>query len=589
MGHNMLFITGTNVERTSVKKFKREISHDRDIKKLIRIGLFSVKWIPFVGLGLVATLFILFIVPFIRGIKYNAELDVYTNILNWVQNALTFDLSPIPIAVTCILFAIILAGTIVEIIRYIIELKEKLPAFRKAIRVIFKLKPPKTPLELWDVLQASIMDAQLTTSAERLFDTDVSLIYGGIPYYELLLVDSVYLKWEGSNISYRRIKSHYRKFFRDFAKKTLRSEIDSKYFSNQPRLQVSNCVFGVLFLSEYLQSFIQSQKLCNNGKYLIDCNCIQNGVKDKYSNRYFRTNHKSEGVAYKAAMEVMGYSTNPTFFTFSKDSDFNVTLKVCNIDFIGIDKKEGSRNSRREVDQFCKRNEIIRIPIKKLISLPFDQKNSNDPLPPLVLNPKNRTIKFKDVLVLGGAEQNIVLSNLINKFKWRYDGTINANAQYYYLGFAENIFDSFGLENNLDQPNTAPGNIDFLVGTEGFVYGKLNGFIRSKIEQDESKNKAEVFRLDINGIHYYFVYGYHAVSTKIATLKYFVYNESTNKRIRNTFIPGKYNNRITYSLIYAPHPDFKGLCAFWDLQDPINSDKFALLEKLNNIDVVLAK
>jgi hypothetical protein len=190
--------------------------------------------------------------------------------------------------------------------------------------------------------------------------------------------------------------------------------------------------------------------------------------------------------------------------------------------------------------------------------------------------------------VLGGAEQNIVLSNLINKYKWRFDGTQKASAPFYYLGFAENIFDSFGLINNQGHPNAAPGNIDFLVGTEGFVYGKHNGFIRSKIETDESKNKAEVFRIDINDIHYYFVYGYHAVSTKIATLKYFVYNESDDETIRNTFIPGGRRSRITYSLKYMPNPSFRGLCTFWDHRDPINSDKNTLLEKLDNIEVEIA-
>lgn len=45
---NILMIVGTNIERTKIREYKQAVSHDRDIKKLIRKGTFDVNWKPLI-------------------------------------------------------------------------------------------------------------------------------------------------------------------------------------------------------------------------------------------------------------------------------------------------------------------------------------------------------------------------------------------------------------------------------------------------------------------------------------------------------------------------------------------------------------
>ncbi len=611
MSRNMLFITGTNVERTRIKKYKEEISHDRDIKKLIRTGTFALKWKPLIGIILSFLSIITFIIsnPFLST---NLEEGIVYNVNKWAQTIIPLEYNFIPLYVAIILILSTLLSMIMQVVDYISAFSKKGKGIKRALHFILGAHAPRTPLELWDILQASIMDAQLTTSAERLFNTDVSLIYGGMPYYELHLVDCIYIKWEGlQKVSRSTVRHHFRRFFRKFSATTLISEAEKKYFSKDSVLQASNSVFGTLFLSEYIQSFIKSRKIEFNGKFEIDCSSILN---DNFTKKnHFTTNLKSNALAYRVARELMGYSTNPTFFTFNTSSEPNLKLKICRIDFIGVDKspsakcthfksdikvskekisthKTKDQMSAREIRNYCRRNGIIQVPVKKLISLPYGQIEIGDPLPPSILSPKNRLISFSDVLVLGGAEQNVILSNIINTYKWRFDFEKSNEANFHYHGFAENVFDMFGLKLKDGGIVRTPGNIDYLVGTEGFVYGNWR-YLRSKIqEQDDGKveehrNMAEVLKLKIKDTTYYFIYGYHAVATKIATMKFFVYNESTDKDIRDKYLPDDRKKRLTYEMTFPMRPDFYGLLDFWDIEDPINSSKDALLEKLERINV----
>lgn len=220
MGQNMLFITGTNVERTSIKNYRQAISHDRDIKKLIRKGLYSTRFNPIASMLL--SMLSIIIVPSWKLIV--SLLDAINNAnLTWgelVKILFSFDIKLVS-TITAVLFIVI---SIFQYMKagsdYRKEFQKDKPDLRRAFKFLFCSKAPKTPLELWDILQASIMDAQLTTSAERLFDTDVALIYGGMPYYETMLLDSIYISWEGQEkIKPVKIQKHYREFFQRILKK----------------------------------------------------------------------------------------------------------------------------------------------------------------------------------------------------------------------------------------------------------------------------------------------------------------------------------------------------------------------------------
>lgn len=589
----MLFITGTNVERTSVKKFKREISHDRDIKKLIRIGLSALKWNPILGAIASTIFFILYIFtnPFLST---NFSQGFVSNANNWLQAIIPVRIESISISLTIIIVILTIISLCWEARDYILAFHKKIPAMFRAFKFVFGSYAPKTPLDLWDILQASIMDAQLTTSAERLFNTDVSLIYGGKPYYELLLVDNIYVKWEGPQKKSNLFNIlHFELFFRKYSARTILSETERTYFSKDSILQVSNCVFGILFLSEYIQSFIKAKKLKikSDEKIHVDCSSIII-PNELATTKQFATNIESGDLAYQSACELLGYATNPTFFTFKEGKLSDITLKVCRIDFLGNEyqKSKSATMSQREINSYCRKHGIIRIPVKKLISLPIGRNILHNPLPNFVLNPTKRLISFESALVLGGAEQNIVISNIINHYKWREDSERNDTTSYHYYGFAENVFDACGLLlhgwNNYQRPK----NLDFLIGTEGFVYGNYR-YIRSKIQEhegaarEEDRNLAEVFTLTIGSVVYYFVYGYHAIATKIATMKFFVYKESTDKNIREKFIPDDKKRRLTYQLIYPANPTFNGLRDHWDLEDPINSSKSALKKRLEEFEI----
>lgn len=586
MGRNMLFITGTNVERTSIKNYKQTISRDPDIKKLMRRGLFTLKHLPYISFFL-SLLFLIISVSVNVIIPLILKADPASSITSWISALIPFDVKLV--SPSFMIFFLILSFVIivVETRDYVITFSDHHNSLKKAVTLIFRSKAPKNPLELWDILQASIMDAQLTTSAERLFNTDVALMYGGTPYYDTLLVDSIYLKWDvPEKITIFEMRKHFNRLFTTHSKRTILGEIEQNYFPTVERLQVSNCVFGILFLSEYIQSFIQKFYPDATKKFRIDYE--QTGNPSVFWDTI--DSNQSTHLHSLAARALMGYSTNPSFFTFSERDDLSGTITIDHIDFISkknlpdpdtLRQKITNLKKNNQINKYCKKNKIIRIPVKKLIALPFGQTDFNDPLPKSLVDLDKRVEKFFGALVLGGAEQNIILSTLINIYKWRKDSGIDNNPDCRYYGFAENVIDAKGLLETEQHHAIAPKNIEYLIGTEGFVYGVPTRTAVGKIVNIDDCRQAEVFKLVINKFPYYFIYGYHAVATKIATLKFFV--SLTNDD--SAFVPAKDPDRVTYNLYYPHDTSFKGLCDHWDKGDPINSDSSTLLNKLASIKV----
>lgn len=600
MGRNMLFITGTNVERTSIKNYRQAISHDPDIKKLIRKGIYLIKLKPIVSMSL--SIISLLIIPVFKLLLsfYQAMLSSSIGGVEIIKIFFSFDITLVPKTTAALFFALSIIQYVKAGKDYRKEFKEKKPTLRRALKFVFCAKAPKTALELWDILQASIMDAQLTTSAERLFDTDVSLIYGGMPYYHTILLDSIFISWKGSETANpNAIRKHYKQFFKEFSRRTILGEIEQKYFFDENHLQVSNCVFGILFLSEYLQSFIAEFFPKSEGKFYIDCDDLKTDSSVTNSEKKSQVN-----LEFDATREIMGYATNPTFFTFSNQECTQDRIKIHQIDFIGTKSIFGSlpvytdaknisakikmllsnlraiiKNVLRKIQlsQEYYKNGVIRIPLKKLIAIPYGQYDIENPLP--------QTLSFAGVqqptkaLVLGGAEQNIILSVLINKFKWMNDRNGISDSDFNYYGFAESAFDTRGLLQTQFHNRVVPDGVEYLIGTEGSVYGIPTRDVRGKLIGKDHCRYAEIFKLKINELTYYFIYGYHAVATKIATLKYFVYLSEQENELLSSTNP----ERITYKLSCPLGKSFELLRKFWDEGDPINSNREYLLAKLKNI------
>jgi len=550
---DLLMIVGTNIKRTELHDYKLAMSRDRDITKLIFKGTFDVNWKPL----------IIIIGFFVFGLGIN---------LVGLSNTFGSFISVFSGRIDLIIFfvmAVFLFAAINQTKNDIKTIVEKSDKAIKCLVYIFKRKAPRYPLQLWDVLQASIIDAQIAASAERLFDTDVSIIYGGQPYYDISAIDSIYIKWETTKpIPFSKIKKHLNKFFDQYAQKTIVGEIERRYFSKEERLQVSNCVFGVLFLSEYLHDFyveflediFNTNKTCNK-KIFIDCSEIK------------KKGEKSVEKMRHIAQTIAGYSTNPEYFTFSKKDECIVTLKICDIDFF-------DRDVKGYTDKIAHKNEQLRLPVKKIIAIPVKNTEMYDGsvLPSMLEDRVDLKRRFSSAMVLGGAEQNIVLCYLINRYKWRFDNNVPGH-KYHNFGFAENEFD-------------AHANIDFLVGTEGFVYGEAKR-LRAQTEDKTNCNIAEVFNIKIDGLKYAFIYGYHAVTTKITSLKYLVFLNDNDNEKYTEFIPSEKENsskhRITYQLIHNDSSDFDKLCEFWDKDDHINQDKQSLLETLAKIEVQMGE
>ena len=111
------------------------------------------------------------------------------------------------------------------------------------------------------------------------------------------------------------------------------------------------------------------------------------------------------------------------------------------------------------------------------------------------------------------------------------------------------------------------------------MYGIPIHDIIGKLDGKDHCRYAEIFKLEINELSYYFIYGYHAVATKIATLKFFVYlSENKEESLFSSKV-----KRITYKLSCPLGQTFDLLKTFWDDGDPINSNRDSLLAKLKEI------
>lgn len=365
------------------------------------------------------------------------------------------------------------------------------------------------PLKYWNVNLGSVSDVQIAGALSRNIDGDVEHYYSGIPCFQVRAIDSIVLSIDVKGIPPFKIRRLYRKCLHEFYIKTYIGNADEKLFEdNERRISASNSVFGILFMSKFLMEIYNKYvnvegdkpkkkiRIGVDGKGLI-------ASPDQFEKREF-------------AETFLKYCTSPKYFEWSdctkcSDNNDSVIINIEDISFIDDAKRKQS---------YCKKS--IRIPVKRHVAIPSDQMEEK--------------LNTGTLLFPGGAEQNLGLQYYINKYIWRSEEKYGPS-----LGFAENAFCDYR------------GN-DFLVGTEGLVYG-VTELIKSR-DQKKLKSVAEVINFGWENLNCFCVYGYSAIATKmsIIVLLYrlqILKDMNVENTVTSERVPGRFNNKL-FLLTFNP-------------------------------------
>jgi hypothetical protein len=522
-------LCGTNVDKKIDFHNKKIINRDRDIKKLIRKGKF-----PFVENFLFLLFFLLVIIW--------AIINDSSEIFHQIPNELVII-------------------QIVAIALWLIHLTESLKHFTensigiiKYFKYAWSAKAVKNPLDLWTpITNSGISDAQTALFLNDQIHSEsadclVSLIYSGDPYFRIKAVDSITVGWNHSWLKYMQHRSDYRHLYTEYAVEIIKAFAQEKYFKFVEReLCISNSVFGILFLSKYLR--METNKIKKGQKVKVK---ISNDIKNK------------NDVDERFAKELLELSMSPEYFTWNTEDqeieEKGAELYIYTIDYIDDQTEKNIFSNficQLKISVYNMLHKRIRIPVKRYLALP--KVNKSNQMLHKILNSdykndsdsgsksQNETQKETKVFVMGGAEQNLGLLYLVNKYRWSSHNDFK-------IGIAENVFEEYYA-------------FRLKVGTEGFVYGISNIINqRQDTRADTNKMSAEIFTFhfdDNPNIKYYCIYGYNAIMTKIAA--YNLFNAFMEGNEQN--IPGKRiitNNCIKYEID-------RNVIEIWDKYDVLNT------------------
>ncbi|WP_278343298.1 hypothetical protein, partial [Parageobacillus thermoglucosidasius] len=164
----ILLLGGNNIDKKQMLDVQRRINHDKDIKRLIRYGKYNYR------LLLVILIFSVFF---------------YFNIIDFIKTIKTFQ--PFDLSLN---FALL--GTIALLSWEIANIKHMIRDTSKEVFNIFTYlrytwsgKAPKTPADLWFMINSSISDTQAIVPALRKFNDRVSFSYTGEPYFKVRPID----------------------------------------------------------------------------------------------------------------------------------------------------------------------------------------------------------------------------------------------------------------------------------------------------------------------------------------------------------------------------------------------------------------
>lgn len=380
----LIFIGGSNFDKEDLRKNKRKISNDRDIKSLLRRGQLPLYT------SLIGIIFLIF--------------TLRDSIMNLVINFKDRSF------VTIILLIIFYYWNIAQGVK---NLSNNVFNLRQYLQYILSSKYPSNPLEIWNPITSSVSDGQTILTAERLLadDKDISFIYTGEPYYTIKYIDSITLKWDHNSYwNYIKHLYHYINLFNSHAIQTVVGHSEESHYKLESReLKVSSYVFGILYFSKYLNKIFGKE---NRNKIKIDFN---KNLKEDKDISYLKEFIKSSSTKFDS--------------TFENENNLDSNLTIHDVKYFeDLEENRGFslfKNLKKKY-QLLKEKKI-RIPVKKYVALPKGDK----------ILPKQ--IDFDDkslVIPLGGAEQNLGLIQLINNYRWQ-------NEEDYEIGIAENIFEDY--------------------------------------------------------------------------------------------------------------------------------------------------
>ena len=381
-----------------------------------------------------------------------------------------------------ILAVLLFAQTIYSFIASIVDATDKTMKWFNYIKYYVSPKKPCTPLGIWRFMQGSVADIQMLNTSEQLAGEKIDVVYAGLPYYETVYISSIVLKWKHKGNIFVRIwrvfwqKLAYWKFHKEYAEKMVIAKADAKYFKNGDKhIECSNAGFGMLYFSQYMRN-----ELVRRGEKYKD--------KIKISINIQEENKEIRERKMKCVKQWMQFCTAPEIFDIVEGDDKDAAIKVVDV---STDQDKFSKGNI-----LCKL--LYRIPVKRFIVYPTKDMSKNGyPLPDQYVENEST------ILCIGGAEQNLALQCIVNYYRWNEKGDLK-------IGYAENVF-----ENDLEK--------DFLMGTEGLVYGVRKDPIGRMVPKEEPSCKAALFRLNFKNTMpktvFYEIYGYSAMATKISLCK----------------------------------------------------------------------
>lgn len=470
-----VILNGLSLDKTIMHNVIQKMEDDKEIKNLIKKARFDL---------IIEILISVFAISIFLGIIYG-KLSIFLITFGTLTFA-TFLLWLLPYF---------------NILRGLLKTSKDLKDYIKFIR---SSNSPKKPLDLWGFFISNLSDSHSLIPALKLAEKDIKYIYCGQPYYEIKFIDSILFSISPKMEEKYSIKKTYSKFYKLFAMKTFKNEMEKKYFQyNTRELLQSKYVFGIFYLSNFLYEIIKNK---SNEKFNFK---IADEIGDKL----------------EYAKECIKLSSDPERTIFNQDSTSKtIDITVKNIFML-----------KDEIPKKIAKNEML-IPFKRYIALPTrvegNYKRVADGdiiLPEIPALTKNKDTDI-DIYSLGGAEHNLPLLHIINCHRYLSKGSRK-------FGIVENKFDA--------PPNEKKHRyIDFRVGASHFVYG-INSEVKHRMiedisEETDNSNQAEVFRLKINNYNIFSFYGYSAPMTRIAFLK-FLY-EMKNKDSK--FIPKENEFRL---------------------------------------------
>lgn len=562
------FIGGTNFHNEKLKKCKKTINRDADIKRLLRLGKIKFYY---------AVLLMLFI---IGSIVYYFTRTVQTS--------------------GAIISAIFILAIAKKIYNFVSDLREN-KEYIKYCKFVLSGVYPKNPLEIWGPISGGLPDSQPLSPLVKLFsqefpDKNINFVYAGSPYYSVKYINRITLKFNCNPITFIKNYYKYLKFWVEYSIKTVVSYADGVHIAEEDgELNISDYVFGIPFINRYL--------------YKVYAN------KDSISVKIKDEDNKVDGVKRFTKLAL-----NPEKFSIESNE---YDIKVQDIDNYGYNNREKRSSIFRKISllflmllliagimyfyiggfglletgiyallitaigavfykiiTFLYRRQIT-IPVKRFYVVPDDEKTTNkEDNASLKTKLYKEENKEKLLITLGGAEVNLAFVDLINHYRWE-------NSNNYKVGIAE---DRFEKQTQRDIP--------IRLGTENLAYAiiKDNVIARRHEEDNEIKKIANLisFQLQPNSKknkRFLSIYGYHGATTKIAACKLiyaFKKYYKDGKKYCENYIPweSSLTNQVKDidALEYNSNNSFGGLLDAWDANDIINSEADDFISLMDDLE-----